>query len=70
MLGVVTLNRLAARRGAAIQSDMKVVIGVALMLVAVAVAVRTFVTIRGLWDASTPARWTPTRCATIGTWHS
>jgi uncharacterized membrane protein YfcA len=32
---------------------MKVVIGVALMLVAVTVAVRTFVTIRGLWDAST-----------------
>jgi len=28
------------------------VIGVALMLVAVTVAVRTFVTIRGLWDAS------------------
>ena len=45
-------NRLAASDGAAIQSDMKVVIGVALMLVAITVAVRTFVTMRGLWDAS------------------
>jgi uncharacterized protein len=53
VLGVIALNRLAASEGAAIQSDMKVVIGVALMLVAVTVAVRTFVTIRGLWDAST-----------------
>lgn len=52
VLGVVALNRLAASEGAAIQSDMKVVIGVALMLVAVTVAVRTFVTIRGMWDAS------------------
>ena len=54
VLGVFALNRLAASEGAAIQSDMKVVIGVALMLVAITVAVRTFVTIRGLWDASTP----------------
>jgi uncharacterized membrane protein YfcA len=53
VLGVIALNRLAASEGAAVQSDMKVVIGVALMLVAVTVAVRTFVTIRGLWDAST-----------------
>jgi uncharacterized membrane protein YfcA len=53
VLGVVTLNRLAASEGSAIQNDMKVVIGVALMLVAITVAVRTFVTIRGLWDAST-----------------
>jgi uncharacterized membrane protein YfcA len=52
VLGVVALNRLAASEGAAIQSDMKVVIGIALMLVAVTVAVRTFVTIRGMWDAS------------------
>jgi uncharacterized membrane protein YfcA len=52
VLGVITLNRLAASEGSAIQNDMKVVIGVALMLVAVTVAVRTFVTIRGLWDAS------------------
>ncbi len=52
VLGVVALNRLAASEGAAIQSDMKIVIGVALMLVAVTVAVRTFVTIRGMWDAS------------------
>jgi len=50
VVGVATLNRLAATEGAAIQSDMKVVIGIALMLVAVTVAVRTFVTIRGLWD--------------------
>jgi len=54
VLGVITLNRLAASEGAAIQSDMKDVIGVALMLVAVTVAVRTFVTIRGMWDASVP----------------
>jgi hypothetical protein len=54
VLGVVALNRLAASEGAAIQSDMKVVIGIALMLVAVTVAVRTFVTIRGMWDASAP----------------
>ncbi|HEY3765222.1 MAG TPA: sulfite exporter TauE/SafE family protein, partial [Gaiellales bacterium] len=53
VLGVIALNRLAASEGAAVQSDMKVVIGIALMLVAVTVAVRTFVTIRGLWDAST-----------------
>jgi uncharacterized protein len=53
VLGVITLNRLAASEGSAIQSDMKVVIGIALMLVAITVAVRTFVTIRGLWDAST-----------------
>src|SRR5436305_12671924 len=53
VLGVITLNRLAASKGKAIENDMKVVIGVALMLVAVAVAVRTFVTVRGLWDAST-----------------
>jgi uncharacterized protein len=53
VLGVITLNRLAASEGVAIDSDMKVVIGIALMLVAAAVAVRTFVTIRGLWDAST-----------------
>jgi hypothetical protein len=52
VLGVFALNRLAASEGSAIQNDMKVVIGVALMLVAVTVAVRTFVTIRGLWDAS------------------
>jgi uncharacterized protein len=52
VLGVITLNRLAHSRGTAIQSDMKVVIGLALMLVAVTVAVRTFVTIRGLWDAT------------------
>ena len=52
VLGVVALNRLAASEGAAIQSDMKIVIGIALMLVAVTVAVRTFVTIRGMWDAS------------------
>ena len=51
VLGVVTLNRLAASEGDAIQREMKDVIGIALMLVAVAVAVRTFVTIRGLWDA-------------------
>jgi hypothetical protein len=54
VLGVVALNRLAASEGAAIQSDMKDVIGVALMLVAITVAVRTFVTIRGMWDASVP----------------
>ena len=54
VLGVFTLNRLAAKDGAAIQSDMKDVIGVALMLVAVTVAIRTFVTIRGMWDASVP----------------
>jgi uncharacterized protein len=53
VLGVIALNRLAASEGAAVQSDMKVVIGIALMLVAVTVAVRTFVTIRGLWDART-----------------
>lgn len=53
VLGVIALNRLAASEGAAVQSDMKLVIGIALMLVAVTVAVRTFVTIRGLWDAST-----------------
>jgi uncharacterized membrane protein YfcA len=53
VLGVITLNRLAASEGSAIQSDMKLVIGIALMLVAITVAVRTFVTIRGLWDAST-----------------
>lgn len=52
VLGVIALNRLAASEGAAIQRDMKVVIGLALMLVAVTVAVRTFVTIRGLWDAT------------------
>jgi uncharacterized membrane protein YfcA len=56
VLGVVALNRLAASEGAAIQSDMKVVIGVALMLVAITVAVRTFVTIRGMWDASAPPK--------------
>ena len=33
---------------------MKDVIGVALMLVAITVAVRTFVTVRGMWDASVP----------------
>jgi uncharacterized protein len=54
VFGVFTLNRLAASEGAAIQSDMKDVIGIALMLVAVTVAVRTFVTIRGMWDASVP----------------
>ena len=54
VLGVLTLNRLAAKEGAAIQSDMKDVIGVALMLVAVTVAIRTFVTIRGMWDAAVP----------------
>jgi uncharacterized membrane protein YfcA len=54
VLGVFTLNRLAAKDGAAIQGDMKDVIGIALMLVAVTVAVRTFVTIRGMWDASVP----------------
>jgi uncharacterized membrane protein YfcA len=51
---VFTLNRLAAKDGADIQGDMKDVIGIALMLVAVTVAVRTFVTIRGMWDASVP----------------
>ena len=52
LVGIVVLHQLAASRGEAIQADVKVAIGIALMAVAATVAIRTFVSIRGLWDAS------------------
>jgi uncharacterized membrane protein YfcA len=52
--GVFTLHSLAASQGAKIESQVKTAIAVALMLVAVAVVIRTFVTIRALWTDSLP----------------
>ena len=54
VLGVFTLNRMAAAQSAAIDSWLKEVIGIALMLVAVAVVVRTFLSIRALWGHELP----------------
>jgi uncharacterized protein len=54
VLGVYTLHRLAASRGAQIQNDMKQVIAWALILVAIAVAVRTFITLRALYTDELP----------------
>jgi uncharacterized membrane protein YfcA len=50
LLGVFTLHRLAAQEGAEIQDYLKQAIGFALLLVAVSVVVRTFFTVKGLWD--------------------
>jgi uncharacterized protein len=52
--GVFVLHRLAASRGAQIQDDLKQVIAWALLLVAVAVAIRTFVTLRAIWTDNLP----------------
>ncbi len=52
--GVYVLHRLAASRGAEIQNDLKKVIAWALILVAIAVAVRTFVTLRAIWTDNLP----------------
>ena len=52
--GVFTLHSLAASEGAKIESQVKTAIAIALMLVAVAVVIRTFVTIRALWTDSLP----------------
>ncbi len=51
LVGIAVLHRLAIAEGTTIQNDVRYGIGVALMAVAAAVAIRTFVTIRGLWDA-------------------
>jgi hypothetical protein len=56
LVGIAVLHRLAVSEGATIQNDVRYGIGVALLAVAAAVAIRTFVTVRGLWDArSLPA---------------
>lgn len=52
--GVFTLHRLASSQGAAIDSTIKRAIAIALILVAVAVFVRTFFTIRALWTDALP----------------
>jgi uncharacterized protein len=52
--GVYTLHRLAASRGAEVQNDLKKVIAWALILVAAAVAVRTFVTLRAVYTDNMP----------------
>jgi uncharacterized membrane protein YfcA len=54
VLGVVTLNRMAASSSAALDGWLKQAIGIALMLVAIAVVVRTFITIRALWGHELP----------------
>ena len=52
--GVFTLHLLAASEGAQIEDKLKNAIAVALMLVAIAVVVRTFFTIRALWTDALP----------------
>lgn len=52
--GVYTLHRLAASEGKAVQADIKDVIGYALILVAIAVAVRTFFTLRAIFTDNIP----------------
>jgi uncharacterized membrane protein YfcA len=52
--GVFTLHALAASQGSQIEATLKKAIAVALMLVAVAVVLRTFFTIRALWSDSLP----------------
>ncbi|HUZ83239.1 MAG TPA: sulfite exporter TauE/SafE family protein [Gaiellales bacterium] len=52
--GVFTLHLMASARGTAIDATLKRAIAVALILVAVAVVVRTFFTIRALWTHSIP----------------
>ena len=55
LVGIAVLHRLAIAEGTTIQNDVRYGIGVALMAVAAAVAIRTFVTVRGLWTrASCP----------------
>lgn len=54
ILGVYTLHRLALAQGAAIQNDVKEVIAFALILVAIAVALRTFVTLRAIQTQGMP----------------
>ncbi len=66
--GVYTLHRLAASRGAQLQDDLKQVIAWALLLVAVAVAVRTFVTLRALYTEICPR--TARSTAATGSWPS
>ena len=52
--GVYVLHLLAASQGATIQSDMKRVIAYALIAVAIAVAVRTFFTLRAIFTDNIP----------------
>jgi hypothetical protein len=49
LVGIAVLHRLAVSEGATIQNDVRYGIGVALLAVAAAVAIRTFVTVRGPW---------------------
>jgi uncharacterized protein len=54
VLGVFTLHLLAKSQGADIEAELKKAIAVALMLVAIAVVVRTFFSIRALWADQLP----------------
>jgi uncharacterized protein len=54
VLGVFTLHLLAKSQGADIEAELKKAIAVALMLVAIAVVVRTFFTVRALWADQLP----------------
>lgn len=52
--GVFTLHLLAKSEGSNIEATLKKAIAVALMMVAIAVVVRTFFTVRALWTESLP----------------
>jgi uncharacterized protein len=51
LAGVITLHELIGSEGSKVQADLKDAIGIALLLVAVVVALRTFVQIHSLWSA-------------------
>jgi hypothetical protein len=52
--GVFVLHKLAASQGSSIDATLRKAIAIALILVAVAVVVRTFFTIRALWSDALP----------------